>query len=144
MTRLLPSKIGKQLFARLLQLPTEALPHYQQSINALSMPAVKQMLRQIAVFTPPDGLTAITVPSLFVTGEKDMAVNRRSVVLLARQVPGAVGVYAPGGHHGWNGEDPALFNAMTRAWFEGQPLPRSLIPAEGCNATGQGSAGTVW
>ncbi|MBC7871246.1 MAG: alpha/beta hydrolase [Chitinophagaceae bacterium] len=127
LSAILPTKWGKQLFARMLQLPSDVMPYYEQSINALSIPAFRQMTRQVADYSPPVGLRAIRVPSLFVTGEKDISFNRRSVTLLARQVPQSVGVFAPGVHHGWNGEDPALFNEMTRAWIEGQPLPQRLI-----------------
>lgn len=126
---LLTTGWGKQIFARMLQIPPEAMPYYSQSIDELSIRDFKQIIRQIADYTPPDGLAALNVPVLFVTGEKDVSLNRQSVQQLAGQVPGAVGIYAPGVHHGWNGEDPALFNEMARAWIEGQPLPNRLIPA---------------
>jgi pimeloyl-ACP methyl ester carboxylesterase len=129
LSAILSTPFGRQMFARSLQLPSEAMPCYEQSINALSIPSFRRIVQQIADYTPLDGLEAVTVPLLFVTGEKDVAVNRRSVTRLAQRVPGAVGVYAPGVHHGWNGEDPALFNEMIRAWIEGQPLPQRLIPA---------------
>jgi pimeloyl-ACP methyl ester carboxylesterase len=126
---LLTNRFGKQVFARMLHLPPDAMPDYQASIEALSMPSLKRIIRQIADYVPPEYLEAVSIPTLFVTGEKDVAANRRSVMQLAQQVPSAVGVYAPGAHHGWNGEDPELFNEMTRAWIEGQPLPQRLIPA---------------
>lgn len=125
---LLATRFGKRLFAAMLHLPADVMPHYERSIDALSLSSFRRINRQIADYAPLRGLNAVTVPLLFVTGEKDIALNRRSVVWLAGQAPCAVGVYAPGVHHGWNGEDPALFNAMTRAWIEGQPLPAPLIP----------------
>lgn len=129
MSVLLATRPGKQLFARMLHLPPDAMPYYNESIEALAIPTFRRIASQVASYTPLVGLDKLVVPTLFVTGEKDISVNRRSVVLLSQQVPGAVGVYAPGSHHGWNGEDPALFNAMTRAWIEGKPLPQSLLPA---------------
>ncbi len=129
LSAILPTKMGKQLFARMLQLPADALPYYHESINALTMTTFRRISSHVANFTLPDGVTAITNPVLFVTGEKDISVNRTSVPQLAQLVPGSVGVYAPGVHHGWNGEDPDLFNAMIRAWIEGQPLPSRMIPA---------------
>jgi pimeloyl-ACP methyl ester carboxylesterase len=129
MSLLLPTGFGKRLFARLLQLPPDAMPAYLQSIDALSIPAFKTITQQIADYTPLRGLDAVTVPTLFVTGAADIPFNRNAVKTLAQQVKGAVGVYAPDVHHGWNGEAPDLFNAMTRAWIEAQPLPPSLIPA---------------
>jgi pimeloyl-ACP methyl ester carboxylesterase len=129
LSALLPTGFGRRLFARMLHLPTEAMPHYLASIDALSLPDFQEISHQLAVLTPPEGLARITAPTLFVTGAQDIAINRRGTADYARQVPGASGVYAPDVHHGWNGEDPALFNAMTRAWIERAPLPARLIPA---------------
>jgi pimeloyl-ACP methyl ester carboxylesterase len=130
LSTLLSTGFGKRMFARSLNLPAQVMPAYEESINALSLQSLRHIIQQIAEYTPPVGRNAVRVPVLFVTGEKDVAENRRSVRLLAKEVPGAVGVYAPGVHHEWHGEDPALFNAMTRAWIEGRPLPTGLIPAE--------------
>lgn len=124
---LLPTAFGQQLFARMLRLPAEAMPHYLESIRALSIPDFKRMVKQIADYAAPAGLESIRVLTLFVTGEHDAAPMRQSVALLAGRVPGAVGAYAPGVHHGWNGEDPGLFNAMARAWIEEQALPERMI-----------------
>lgn len=129
MALLLQTGTGRRLFARMLQLPAEAMPAYEQSIRALSIPTYRQIVRQIADYALPDDLRSIATPTLFVTGEKDIPINRHSVTRLARQVPEAVGVFAPGVHHSWNGENPALFNATARAWIEGQALPDALIPA---------------
>jgi pimeloyl-ACP methyl ester carboxylesterase len=122
---------GRQMFARSLHLPAEVMPFFEETMQALSMQSYRRITQQIAEYTPLDSLNTLTIPTLFVTGEKDVALNRQAVVRLAQQVPGAVGVYAPGVHHAWNGEAPALFNEMTRAWIEGWSLPNSLIPAVG-------------
>lgn len=129
LTAILPTHFGKNVFARMLHLPAEAMPHYRESIEALSIPAFKRMTLSLADYARPAHLDDVRVPALFATGEKDLGINRRSVPLLANALPDAVGFYAPGLHHGWNGEDPDLFNAMTRAWIEGQPLPERLIAA---------------
>lgn len=126
---LLPTALGKQMFARMLQLPPEVMPYYLEGIRALSIPDFRRMVRQIADYSTPAGLEDIRVPTLFVTGEHDAASTRQSVGALAGRIPGAVGLYAPGVHHGWNGEDPALFNAMARAWIEEQALPERMLPA---------------
>lgn len=128
LSALLPTSMGKQLFARMLQLPPDAMPLYRQSIHALSMPSFKRITAQLTDYALPAGVESIQTPTLFVTGEKDIAINRRSVGVLAQRAPGAVGVLAPEVHHGWNGENPALFNQMMRAWIEKTPLPRALLP----------------
>ncbi|MBE2182695.1 MAG: alpha/beta fold hydrolase [Anaerolineae bacterium] len=127
---MLPTGFGKRLFARTLQIPADAMPAYTESINALSMPAFKQIVAEVTDYTPPANYSLIQTPMLFATGDKDVVVNLNAVKLLARQVPASCGVYAPGLHHGWNGEAPALFNTMTRAWIQESSLPQSLISAE--------------
>lgn len=126
---MLPTAIGKRLFAKLLQLPADTMPEYQRSMAAFSMPAFRRIVAQLKAFTLPAGLAQIRTPALFATGDKDAAINRDSVAALAELLPDGVGVLAPAVHHGWNGEDPTLFNAMVRAWLDGQPLPDGLIPA---------------
>jgi pimeloyl-ACP methyl ester carboxylesterase len=126
---LLPTALGQQLFARMLQLPPEAMPEYVEGIRGLSIQDFRRMVGQIANYSAPRGLEGIGVPVLFVTGEHDAASTRQSVAVLAGRMPGAVGLYAPGVHHGWNGEDPALFNAMMRAWIEEKALPEGMLPA---------------
>lgn len=125
---LLTTRFGKRLFARMLHIPPDAMPAYEQSINLLSIPSFKRIIHQIADYTPLEHLDAVTVPALLVTGDKDVPLNRDAVKQLARQMPHAVGVYAPEVHHGWNGENPPLFNTMARAWIECRPLPDQMIP----------------
>lgn len=129
MGRLLATGFGKAMFARLLHLPPEAMPVYDEYMRVMALDTFARVGAEITNFTLPDGLKTVRTPALFVTGDKDIGVNRQSVRLLAQQVPGAVGVYAANAHHGWNGECPDLFNAMMRAWLEDQPLPAALIPA---------------
>lgn len=127
---ILPTGFGKQLFARMLNLPSDeqAMTAYNDSISKLSIQSFRRATLELADFTLPVATAQITTPTLFVTGEKDAAVMIRGVKILSETVPDATGFYAPGTHHGWNGEDPELFNAMARAWLEAQPLPDRLIP----------------
>jgi pimeloyl-ACP methyl ester carboxylesterase len=129
MPRLLSTGFGKAAFAKMLHLPPEAMPVYDEYMRVMVLDTFSRVGAEITHFTLPDGVEAIKTPTLFVTGDKDIGVNHRSVGNLAHQIPGAVGVHAPDAHHGWNGECPDLFNAMTRAWLEAKPLPGALIPA---------------
>lgn len=129
MPRLLATGFGKAAFAKMLHLPPEAMPVYDEYMRVMKLETFALVGAEITNFTLPDGVESIRTPTLFVTGDRDIGVNHRSTRLLAQQIPGAVGVYAPEAHHGWNGERPDLFNAMLRAWLEAKPLPDALIPA---------------
>lgn len=126
---LLPTGFGKAAFARMLHLPQDAMPHYKASIAQLSIPSFKQATRNLVDFELPPNLEKVTVPIIVVTGEKDQKLVTQSVKDLAALLPQAKGFYAPGSHHGWNGEDPELFNAMARAWLNENALPEQLIVA---------------
>ncbi len=126
---ILPTAWGKSAFSKMLGLPADAMPAYTASIQQLSIASFKRAALELMDYAPPAGLERVNVPCLFVTGQQDMAINVRSVGVLAGTVPGAVGVYAPQVHHGWNGEAPELFNQMARAWLQADPLPQALISA---------------
>lgn len=128
LSALVSTRWGRSILARSLHVPSEVMPRYDACTRALSTATLRQITHQIAGYTPLAGLETVNVPLLFVTGEKDVPANRHSVARLTRQVPGAVGGFAPGVHHEWNGEDPALFNALARAFVEGRPLPDTLLP----------------
>ncbi len=76
MSAILPTRFGKQIFARLLHLPPDVMPAYQESIEALSMPSFKQMIQEMTDFKPLADLNTITTPALFATVEKDIPFNR--------------------------------------------------------------------
>jgi pimeloyl-ACP methyl ester carboxylesterase len=129
LSAILPTEWGKRAFGRMIGLPADAMPPYLQTMRQLSIPSFKRTLRDLSAYALPDGLAAVQTPCLFVTGGNDLAVNVRSVRALRDRVAGSVGAYAAGLHHPWNGEDPDLFNRMTRAWLSGEPLPTELLPA---------------
>ncbi len=125
---LLNTPLGVQVFAKMLFIPVEAMEAFTMFIKKLSRPMYWSVVRELKSLSLPQGMDQITTPTLLVTGEKDIAFNVNSVRHLAEMLPNNVAVLAPQVHHGWNGEAPELFDAMTRAWIEQKPLPESLIP----------------
>ncbi len=136
---LLNTPIGVQVFAKMLFIPKEAMDVFTEFINKLSRPMYWSVVHELMSFVMPN-MEQVTTPTLLVTGEKDIAFNVDSVRKLAAMLSNNVAVLAPQVHHGWNGEAPELFDAMTRAWIEQKPLPESLIPIR---AAEQGSGGKL-
>ncbi|MGA3562026.1 alpha/beta fold hydrolase [Melissospora conviva] len=74
----------------------------------------------------PANLNRYRGPLLVIAGEKDQALVRNSLRLIASAAPQAQLRLAPGMHHIWSAEDPDLFNEVLRSWLHGTADPRLL------------------
>ena len=74
----------------------------------------------------PANLNRYRGPLLVIAGEKDQALVRNSLRLIASAAPQAQLRLAPGMHHIWSAEDPDLFNEVLRSWLHGTTDPRLL------------------
>lgn len=114
------------LFVKSMRLPDEITPVYIDSLQAMARTAFVRIGREVTNFVLPAALSAVQTPVLVSAGGAEAAPMRDAVRHIPTVMPCAKGVLAPGLHHGWNGEDPALFSAMARAWITGAPLPSAL------------------
>ena len=114
--------------AKTLGVPDEDLPGFRQNQKRLTGPMVNQINNAIHTFRIPAQLQDVHVPTLAMVGEKEMKINYRAAAQVVATMPHAVGQVAPGGGHGWNGEQPGVFNQTLRAWINDEPLPPSLLP----------------
>ncbi len=131
LTRVMAGFTSKDFFirqnAKVMQIPPEDFAAFRQSQKQLTGPVIMEIMRAIDGYRMNPALSNVTVPTLTVVGEKEMAINRRAARLVADTMPNATHRIAPGCHHAWNGERPDLFNAMIRAWVRGEPLPDELM-----------------
>jgi pimeloyl-ACP methyl ester carboxylesterase len=79
-----------------------------------------------AGFTVPDGLDKSDVPTLFVTGGKEVRLMRHWAAALARSMPNAVDRVAMGMSHDWPLHDPDLFSRTVDAWVSQDSLPDEI------------------
>jgi pimeloyl-ACP methyl ester carboxylesterase len=112
--------------ARMLRIPDDSLEAYTQSLLAMSREAFDGIIKEMFAYHLPPRLSEVHVPTLVTAGSLEMPSVLESVREIPRVMPAAEGYFAPGVHHGWNGEAPELFSAMLRAWFTGAPLPEQL------------------
>ena len=74
----------------------------------------------------PANLGRYCGPLLAIAGEKEAAVVRDSLRLIANAAPQAQPRLAPGLHHIWSVEDPDLFNEVLCSWLHGTTDARLL------------------
>lgn len=115
-----------RLQAKMLHIPDDSMEAYTQSLLAMSREAFDGILKEMFAYHLPPNLSTVFVPTLVVAGSLEMPAVLAGVREIPRVMPAAAGYFAPGVHHGWNGEAPELFSAMLRAWFSGAPLPEPL------------------
>lgn len=125
--RLLRSEFGIWLFGKMLHIPPEAWDVFHAGMKKLSLETWNGIYDELLDAALPEGLDRVTCEALCVTGAADLPINVRSVSIVAKKLPKASGWLAKDVHHGWNGENPSLFNAMTQAWLTGQPMPKDLV-----------------
>jgi pimeloyl-ACP methyl ester carboxylesterase len=98
-----PEFIATQL-PRLMQLFGGALQY------GFSMEAIVGQMDALMGHRATDRLDRIVAPTLVLTGDADRLISPANSDVLARHIPGAKLVKIPGGSHGFNIEQPEVFN----------------------------------
>jgi pimeloyl-ACP methyl ester carboxylesterase len=112
--------------ARSLGLSPAMQADYVENLSAMSMQAYDRIMQEASEFNLPTSLREVEIPTLAVAGGNETEIIKQAVHTLAATLPNAQGAFAPGLGHGWNVEDPGLFNAMAQAWLTSTPLPPRL------------------
>lgn len=115
--------------AKTLKLAEADFEQFRQNQKRLTAPIVNTINDAIHGFRLPPTLADVPVPALVMVGEKEMAISYRAARQVVAALPNAVGRVAPGVGHGWNNENPDLFNRSLRAWLTDKPLPEEFLPA---------------
>jgi pimeloyl-ACP methyl ester carboxylesterase len=98
-----PSFIQTEL-PKLMQMFQGALQY------GFSIEAIMGQMQAVLGHNATDRLAGITAPTLVLTGDADRLISPANSDALARSIPGATLVRIPGGSHGFNIEQPDLFN----------------------------------
>lgn len=109
-----------------LGVPDDSFDAYMDHLRLLSREAYIRIYEELVDFRLPPALGQVDAPVLAVAGSRETPIIVDAVADIQRALPHAQGYLATGLNHGWNLEAPALFNAMLRAWFTGQPMPNGL------------------
>jgi pimeloyl-ACP methyl ester carboxylesterase len=114
-------------------LPEQYFAEVHEDSRRMTVNSFTHMLLENQRFRIPSGLEQVQVPALIIAGQHELAIVRRSARDLAAALPAGQGYlvsFSKRGaeEHSWNLQRPELFNAVTRAWLTGQPLPPELLP----------------
>lgn len=121
--------------AEAMHVPPEMRSAFTENLLAMSMEAYRRICKEVAYCHVPDSLRSVRVPTLITAGSRESKIITQGVRVISEMMPDAEGWFAPGLGHGWNVEDPSLFNAMIRAWITDAPLPSRLQAANGGGGT---------
>jgi pimeloyl-ACP methyl ester carboxylesterase len=116
-------------------LPEQYFHEVREDTRRMTANSFTHMLLENQRFRMPAGLDRVQVPALVFAGQHELAIVRRSARDLAAALPAGQGylvAFSKRGteEHSWNLQRPELFNAVTRAWLTGHPLPPGLLPLE--------------
>lgn len=116
-----------------LNLPEDFYQHFRHAQKSMRGRLLRQVARDVHNHRLPDSLRESSIPTLAVVGEKEVGINFRVVRDLVKLMPSAQGRVAPNVNHGWNGENPSLFNQMIADWFDEGSIPEMLLPLSDVN-----------
>jgi pimeloyl-ACP methyl ester carboxylesterase len=100
--------------------------HYHNDSRLNSGAQLAHISVASAGFTLPDGLDKSYVPTLFLTGDKELRLIRRLAAWLAKSMPNGVDKVAAGMDHDWPLSNPDLFSRTVDAWLSGMELPTEI------------------
>jgi len=115
-----------EMQARSMQVPSDMQHDLTEGMLAMSMQTYRRIYEEAVEFTLSGALRNVSTPTLVTAGGQETEIILHAVEVIPQVMPNARGCLAPGVGHGWNVEDPDLFNAMVRAWISGETLPRRL------------------
>lgn len=106
-----------KLQAKSLSIPEEYFVHYFKDSSSISLAILEDILRENGEFKIPEEVKKCLVPTLVLVGEKERSMMLKSAKDLVTQIPKAEGYIVKGVGHGFNFENPQLFNEVLRAWL---------------------------
>lgn len=108
-------------------LPDEVAARIADAGPPIARDKVWEQLREISPGHATD-IGRIEAPLMAVAGERESRYFHDSVRAVRAARPDALVGLAPGMHHAWNGEDPALFNRILRTWLDDRASHPDLLP----------------
>lgn len=111
-----------------LGVPDAYAEAFAADTRRLTIPALGRILTENMRFAVPPGLTRRQRPTLFLVGEREPKLMKRSARALSGAMLGGTALMVPGAQHNWPLSRPDLFVAIVRACFRDEPLPDSLLP----------------
>lgn len=125
------NSLGARLIAKMFRIPDDGMEDFMQTAKLTSKETNWKAIKEIYAKPMPDGLTAVSHPTLAVAGTKDVGITRNGVAFLAENLTNGQGYFVPNVGHTWNAEDPVLFNRMVKEWLLHGDVPASFQEVAG-------------
>ncbi|PRB16493.1 alpha/beta fold hydrolase [Microbacterium sp. MYb62] len=113
--------------ARQFGLRGEEATRFVASCPPISRAKLSEQLREVYRGNVTS-LEDITAPLMAIAGEREMRYFHDCLEVVRAARPESTIGLAPGMHHAWNAEDPALFNGILRAWLDEGAAHPDLLP----------------
>jgi hypothetical protein len=111
-----------------LAVPEAYYEQFAADTRRTSTATLGRIFSATMAFQVPPGLTRRQNPTLFLVGEKEPAVMKRSARALSGSMLGGTARMVRGAVHNWPLVQPDLFVRVLRAWVGDLVLPGELVP----------------
>lgn len=117
--------------ARAYRLPADSVEEFVTTGLGIDRDSARRLVREVYAGVPAatlDGLRSLDAPLLAIAGERDARTVRAALPDIAGPAPHAFAALAPGMHHVWSAEDPALFHRVLAHWLAHAAPSPELLP----------------
>lgn len=116
--------------ARAYRLPDDSVEEFVTTGLGIDRGSARRMMREVYTGVSAAtlaGLGSLDAPLLAIAGERDNRTVRAALPDIVGRAPRATAALAPGMHHVWSAEDPALFHRVLAHWLAlAEPSPELL------------------
>jgi pimeloyl-ACP methyl ester carboxylesterase len=109
-----------------LGIPEKYFAEFAADTKAMTLDSFVRVTTANAMFRIPPNLDQVTVPTLFLVGQKELKLMHESMRDLLKAMPSAQGCVVANAIHNWSMQLPDLFTQTVRAWITDRALPTNL------------------
>ncbi|MBI5567404.1 MAG: alpha/beta hydrolase [Chloroflexi bacterium] len=111
-----------------LGIPGKYFAEFAADTKAMTLDSFVRVTTANALFRIPPNLDRVTVPTLFLVGQKELKLMHDSLRDSLKAMPSAQGYGVANAIHNWSMQLPDLFTQTVRAWITDRALPTELKP----------------
>jgi pimeloyl-ACP methyl ester carboxylesterase len=109
-----------------LGIPDKYFAEFAADTKAMTLDSFVRVTTANAMFRVPPNLDRVSVPTLFLVGQKELKLMHDSTRDLLKAMPSAQGYVVANAIHNWSMQLPDLFTQTVQAWISDRALPTNL------------------
>ncbi len=110
-----------------LGIPDKYFAEFAADTKAMTLDSFVRVTTANALFRIPPNLDRVSVPTLFLVGQKELKLMHDSLRDLLKAMPSAQGCVVANAIHNWSMQLPDLFTQTVRAWITDRDLPQTVV-----------------